>query len=445
VTTDWFHQHLCTWLLLLVAYHRRQNCSSGQWFISDFLYGQTPTIDELKQKIKDGDKQFISKMMYFTNKVRGSDSYWRTKRSEVYTWINHHIQEGNGAPSVFMTLSCAEYFWPDIERILKQKARDCANRTIDLDDEAEWHSLVRKYSMDIQEYFQMRTKDFLEKVAKEQFGITHYWCRFEFAKSRGQIHAHLLAITGPKSPIGDINQKLHGLRSNPKRQAEVMDDWAFKHYGLTATHPATDSEGKLDTCWLPRPEGTHKIGKMPCSKRLGETSDYRVDKIELVNTVQMHICSAYCLRRHKPVPDQTKDNNTQCHDKSPREPRKKRKSRKRKRSCRFGSGEEETEGKGDTPGYELQDEPRIERDFKRGGFKKFTCKRNTRRMNQTPMDLLQYWRANCDMQLLIYESDPRSPDPHDIAKVTDYIVAYTCKGNMTTQMESKIIEDIIMR
>ena len=66
-------------------------------------------------------------------------------------------------------------------------------------------------------------------------------------------------------------------------------------------------------------------------------------------------------------------------------------------------------------------------------------------MNQTPMDLLQYWRANCDMQLLIYESDPRSPDPHDIAKVTDYIVAYTCKGNMTTQMESKIIEDIIMR
>ena len=278
MTTDWFHQHLCTWLLLLVAYHRRQNCSSGQWFISDFLYGQTPTIDELKQKIKDGDKQFISKMMYFTNKVRGSDSYWRTKRSEVYTWINHHIQEGNGAPSVFMTLSCAEYFWPDIERILKQKARDCENRTIDLDNEAEWHSLIRKYSMDIQEYFQMRTKDFLEKVAKEQFGITHYWCRFEFAKSRGQIHAHLLAITGPKSPIGDINQKLHGLRSNPKRQAEVMDDWAFKHYGLTATHPATDSEGKLDTCWLPRPEGTHKIGKMPCSKRLGETSDYRVDK-----------------------------------------------------------------------------------------------------------------------------------------------------------------------
>ncbi len=33
------------------------------------------------------------------------------------------------------------------------------------------------------------------------FGITHYWVRFEFSKSRGQIHLHLLAI------IGDANKE----------------------------------------------------------------------------------------------------------------------------------------------------------------------------------------------------------------------------------------------
>ena len=406
------------------------------------MYGKTPTIEELQEKIREGDKQFISKIMYFSNKVRGSDSYWRMKRSEVYTWINHHIQQGNGAPSIFMTLSCAEYFWPDIQRLLLQKVKECENRLVDLDEKGVFHGLVRKYSMDIQEYFQEKTRDFLDTVAKEQFGITHYWCRFEFAKSRGQIHAHLLAITGPNSPVGEINHKLHRLRNNPTKQARELEKWAAKHYGLTATHPATQDDGSLDMKWLPKPEGTHKTEHMPCAKRLGEVSDYRLDKIELVNTVQMHICSAYCLRMNstskEQPPSKQKDGDKPSNKKHKRK-------RKRKRSCRFGSGEEETEGKGDTPGYPLQDEPTIERDFRRGGFKRFQCKRNTKRMNQTPMDLLQCWRANCDMQILIYESDPRNPDPKDIAKVTDYIVAYTCKGNMTTSMESQIIEDIIMR
>jgi len=418
---------------------RRQNKSSGQWFITDFLYGRTPTITELQEKIRDNDKQFISKIMYFSNKVRGSDSYWRLKRSEVYTWINHHIQEGNGAPSIFMTLSCAEYFWPDIKKLLIQKVKECENKIVDLDEKGVLQRLVRKYSMDVQEYFQEKTKDFLDTVAKGQFGIRHYWCRYEFAKSRGQIHAHLLAITGPKSPVGEINYKLHKLKKKTVQQAAELEKWALKHYGLTGTHPATEEDGSLDKKWMPPPEGTHTTKQMPCSKRLGEITDLRIDKIELVNTVQMHVCSSYCLRLHRTVEEKPHPNT----EKEVKSKRKKRK--KRKRSCRFGSGEEETEGKGDTPGYKLQSEPTIERDFRRGGFQKFNCSRNTRRMNQTPMDLLQFWRANCDMQILIYDSDPNNPDPRDIAKVTDYIVAYTCKGNMTTAMESQIIEDIIMR
>jgi len=36
---------------------------------------------------------------------------------------------------------------------------------------------------------------FLKTIGLEVFGIKHYWGRFEFAKSRGQIHLHLLGIT----------------------------------------------------------------------------------------------------------------------------------------------------------------------------------------------------------------------------------------------------------
>jgi hypothetical protein len=49
--------------------------------------------------------------------------------------------------------------------------------------------------------------------------------------------------------------------------------------------------------------------------------------------------------------------------------------------------------------------------------------------------MLQSWRANCDVQILIYNSDPKNPDLTDIARVTDYIVAYACKGNATMKEE----------
>lgn len=61
--------------------------------------------------------------------------------------------------------------------------------------------------------------------------------------------------------------------------------------------------------------------------------------------------------------------------------------------------------------------------------------RNHGRVTQTSMDVLQSWRANCDIQILIYSSDPDQPDPDDIAKVTDYVVGYACKGNKTLKEE----------
>ena len=52
------------------------------------------------------------------------------------------------------------------------------------------------------------------------------------------------------------------------------------------------------------------------------------------------------------------------------------------------------------------------------------------------MDLLQSWRGNCDIQILIYDSDPKNPNIAEIAAVTDYIVAYSCKGVTTFREET---------
>jgi hypothetical protein len=51
---------------------------------------------------------------YYSQRVRGSSLYWRSRWAELYSWINHHVKEGNGMPNFFITLSCAKYFWPDV-------------------------------------------------------------------------------------------------------------------------------------------------------------------------------------------------------------------------------------------------------------------------------------------------------------------------------------------
>ena len=65
-------------------------------------------------------------------------------------------------------------------------------------------------------------------------------------------------------------------------------------------------------------------------------------------------------------------------------------------------------------------------------FKFLQLKRdNSIRFMQSSMSLLQSWRANCDIKILIYDTDPEFPDLSEISTVSDYIVSYTCKGHLT--------------
>ena len=47
--------------------------------------------------------------------------------------------------------------------------------------------------------------------------------------------------------------------------------------------------------------------------------------------------------------------------------------------------------------------------------------------------------------LMLYDSDPFNPDPAEIARVTDYIVAYASKGNVSLADEKKQIRRLITR
>jgi hypothetical protein len=70
--------------------------------------------------------------------------------------------------------------------------------------------------------------------------------------------------------------------------------------------------------------------------------------------------------------------------------------------------------------------------------------RNHARLNQTSLSLIKGWRGNCDVQVLIYDSDPDNVDLREISKVTDYVVAYSCKGNATHREERETMKRLIL-
>lgn len=115
---------------------------------------------------------------------------------------------------------------------------------------------------------------------------------------------------------------------------------------------------------------------------------------------------------------------------------------RKKRICKTGCGQERTPGKCDTPGFPLTDTAEVKYDHRRS--QKLYMPRNHPRISQTSRVLLQSWRGNCDVQLLVYNSDPKKPDIKEIAKVTDYVVSYSCKGNVTLKEEREQTKKLIM-
>ena len=60
---------------------------------------------------------------------------------------------------------------------------------------------VQENSHVVVNYFDLRTQSYHKKVLKPVFGVSNYWYRYEFAKSRGQIHWHHLSWRDDSSHI----------------------------------------------------------------------------------------------------------------------------------------------------------------------------------------------------------------------------------------------------
>jgi hypothetical protein len=100
---------------------RHNNQGSGNFFVKSFFENGPKNLEQLQEHISAGKLEWLDRITYFSQCVPGSSAYWRSKRREVFAWINYHVEKGNGVPTFFITLSCAEYHWRDIERLVQDR------------------------------------------------------------------------------------------------------------------------------------------------------------------------------------------------------------------------------------------------------------------------------------------------------------------------------------
>ncbi len=118
----------------------------------------------------------------------------KREKDKVHTWIRHHVEAVCGPPTFFITLSCSEYYWPNIFRLLQDHLKYTEQKYMTNEQiQKSVVQLVNQYSIVIQE-FKKRVHIFIETIGNF-LKIEHCWVRFEFAPSRGQIDSHLLAIS----------------------------------------------------------------------------------------------------------------------------------------------------------------------------------------------------------------------------------------------------------
>jgi len=267
---------------------RNRNASAGQFFLKSYHYNGPESLGELQELIEKGNTSFVNSLVYWNQRIKGSSPYWYKKRCELYNWINHHIEQGNGAPTFFITLSCAECMWKDVTRLIRERliiagldASACHTGSPKLSE------FLNDYSIVVQECFQERVRTWMQTVGRRVFGIKFYWIRYEFAPGRGQIHAHLLAITENQDIYSECYKDLKKNKNGNEVRAQRLAAWTKAKFGLTASVEDNFDEIPIDNSFTPMHQ---RFSEIPSNER---SSDIQ----RLMKHVQVHECSGFCLRK----------------------------------------------------------------------------------------------------------------------------------------------------
>lgn len=284
-------------------------------------------------------------------------------KREIDAIINHEIRDGR--PSFFFSASCAEYYWRPLLEHLSEYIGKCEARVgYDLlgKDNKELYNKLQEYAHVVTLFYEERATKWVEDVLVPALDLKCFYMVFEFAKSRGQIHFHLIAWRRDAQPhllmhtpvpaclaesvesgsppdvaalttawaeawsgvkmfadescnTCEVPEKVPdallkgGADAVKAWRAELLAAW-MKKLNFSAHHPAQQHGAAFDdTRKWPAPEGSmpapsRNAADAPISVYRMETENVAAHMRDVVNFCKIHRCSNYCLRhlRH-PTPE----------------------------------------------------------------------------------------------------------------------------------------------
>ena len=89
--------------------YRRRLLGQGNYYIKQNPGDTKMTLEELQNMVRTGSFDCVmKKLMRYTKNVTGTNAYWNDAKGKLKATINQV-----GAPTIFWTLSCAEFHWPE--------------------------------------------------------------------------------------------------------------------------------------------------------------------------------------------------------------------------------------------------------------------------------------------------------------------------------------------
>jgi hypothetical protein len=164
--------------------------------------------------------ELMRKLSSYSSNIRGSAAYKNSRRSELLDLFPEI-----GCPNFFMTFSCADTFWEQLQKILTQLPNGSlstnSQRVIDNPGIVDC-------------YFDKVMDILIEKLLKPVFKVTDYWFIYEW-QMRGSIHMHGLFWVGD-FPYTNIEETEAAAVENKEDFLDYLEEKisAWHHFGPLA-------------------------------------------------------------------------------------------------------------------------------------------------------------------------------------------------------------------
>lgn len=132
---------------------RLQTLKQGDIFVRKLAL-QNISRQEFQERIRT-DNGLANSAMFYAGKLRTSKNYWHQRSGELLDMANQI-----GTPTVFFTLSAADYHWPHLFKLLTMKSPN------DLTDK-ERADLIHENPLVTAFFFTKRAESFFNKVIKK--------------------------------------------------------------------------------------------------------------------------------------------------------------------------------------------------------------------------------------------------------------------------------------